>query len=1100
DFKPEAVVPFFASILASGVPLDQAVPLGQAVLQKMEGRNMDVCARAFRDLTQHPELRDAYLELLGRVKDADKSMEVSGKLSPDLRKLFFETLDRVQGPEAFALCREALINGRLEQDAVWLPRAGNLARYRMMAEAPGREQDFLELASRVSEKALPGTWKEMAADPPEVHARFRKVLGDQRALEEAWTKQAGKTWKEPPPLGDVKAYLSVARALRSDQVERFGGCVGSLVQAGFSPAEGYALAARAAEKGRLDEDAPRLTRLGKPTEATANYAMLTDKVRPGDEEAFLTVLATVPQKQLGPAWEAVSGVDGETPQRLETWLAVRGELPPDKGHLADRLVSAVPRGGDLEWARTSLVNVLRTGVRPDSALEACEKIQKSGDPKLVGALVAGGTSLEEALKVTQTTGRKNFPGKSVDAEERARALSLLTRVNSGSLPRALDDFAFLASQLDDESELPQAAEFLARLRDLRLNDREARLAFGDLRRRNLDEGFGPTFMAALELTGTYAGARPIWEACAQLAPSEAARRMQALQPCSGQLRDSLPVDQLTRLAVAQLANPLPEPSLGTLAGMLCDRSPVGWEGKCLNHDGPQGRARTLTRGDEVRTGPLSLPSDGEYTVLCETWHKISTNDAGLVLAGGAREATVGGRNNGWQWTSLGTSLKDAARLTLKPNSYVRSDELRVRQMVLVPRPLNSQTSGSLSVAKGKKEAAWTGDAVAVPAGGCHLEFFTASSLQGARASLEVSTDKKDWKPLRSFGTAEPSREHCRIDLSEYRGKSVHLRFTLQDPAEEPKSSFAWSALLFRAPSDTFSVRLGGRDALSSDTFQSVLEVAFGPAPERLGALSLLSAGGDELPLAVRLLDESAGAPEADLRDRAAALKVLRKGRSEGEVAEVFRTLTQARVADERAEDLARLLAGRDLNNLLRFCQKVALECGSEASPGTALRFLADFQERTDAVRTDRVWQLVSRPIRDEALQDRVEGFHALLEAVKGDVDAASALWDQVCARPDPSDNIGGSARAAAELMAVLNDVKKVQAMLTGLQKLQDGPLEGRSLQAMAHVLITRSLMGSGNVDEALRRLPVEMPNSIGVEERDQHVVVGGVTVKKRETE
>ncbi|MEW6282681.1 MAG: hypothetical protein AB1758_28990, partial [Candidatus Eremiobacterota bacterium] len=525
------------------------------------------------------------------------------------------------------------------------------------------------------------------------------------------------------------------------------------------------------------------------------------------------------------------------------------------------------------------------------------------------------------------------------------------------------------------------------------------------------------------------------------------------------------------------------------------RSPVKWEAGpgweladgAWRHSGKQ--------AEPLLSSPIPLPLDGE-TILSLT--ASGSLNVSLVVAG-EQDVTVPVDGGSVSFSLLEHRGK-TVRLRVTGDGEVRDlrlteEKLGQLERVLL-RDMKNESLGTVS-------SYVTPKPLMVPLGSPRLSLTETHRVSsGAAVRLELH-DGADWRVLDKFRGHQLSAGRHVYDLSQWKGRPIYLRYCLDQPRYESCQITPHSlALVEGRPSlDALALEMIGRQPIGEATASECLRLAFDPDASEstrantLLALHELGQGGAHLDRAVEalpILRDHLGQP--DLVDRARALAVLLEA-GERDLAGAYSALQAERHPGESLEAMARLLAGRNREDFVRMRQVVRAE-GSEAAPAQLADFLGAVQ---GSPHVETIWRLVSEPVRSETLPERLDGFRSLLVAFGGKTESAEKVYRAVVASLDPNEQLPRAMRAAAELTAALrSDEVRVLALLERLHAFQrEGPLEGRSLMPMARFLVGEAILSDADLEAALLRMPDELSRQLGIEERERHILVGGVRVNRR---
>ncbi len=1037
---------FLAGVVRQG-KLKEHAPLLTGLFT---GPNMQKLDANYREMIEKvtPGCEAVFVQFLGQGLSAREAAEMS-KI-PQEQLAIFQSLS----PSAQKLAPESIQLGRLQQDAAALERLTDAADYKAYRGVPeGRGELYLqERAARLSseraslvaarldpkqEKLFASTLKALEGND-EAHEMtaaaviFGRLAEDSPRLAQAGTLERYRAmvdsgheefFLELKEL-DTKTALKLARNAGTDELQ---------TQARKLLKEARPeVVAEAAVLNRMESDAAYLPRLGGVEQYQAY-----DRLRPtlqGHEDAFLDVAAQTPASRIETAWTAV-GPDSE---RLGLWHELREK---DGEARATRLLAATPAGTDLDLVRGLI------GKLGEKAPEGLETAAACGNPNLALGLLAAGSTPAEAIELAQV----RLPGEELGSLEQGRILASLGRVLPDARA-AVDAYHFLASQIDQPSELPQAADFLVGLQTATGDEREARLAFNDLTERTLDETHGEVMLDALSQLKTYAATRPVWDSMEAVPADELVPRVEVAKP----FLEMIPAQHRGRLLEQQVQQPLTESTWRSLARLLGSRpEPVG---------------------EPVFT---QLVSSTFNALLPEEMRRKSLEDLSMLSQGGARLELAWTIRPYLPATLTGSQMSDwgeALRLTGSPEMAMTLarcggdvNPVHLAKLADGRKPAEFESFyARLSAEKGQAavpflsglrsiEAERTWDTLSRPVRGetsaARQEKFE-QLLAAGRGS--VPTALANWEIVtRELGHPDPLGEPfaTAVQLAGERPLTRDLLATVLRPLGETE-------LTERAQVGRTLLNAYQGDSMRALQSWELVEGAV-PAEKFLSTLEAVAplgnSLGDGLPVVVPDL------PGTTLEERVAAYSAL------------------------DCEPRQKPVLWQETRSLLTPREKFA----------ELLEAVAHLTRQSGSLQTVRSL----RPIKDETVGERIMAYSAIANVYPGNDPKATRLWGRIVENMRKADTVPTTARALAELAACLkSSPARFDSTLDRLNEMRNsyGPAKDRSLYLLVHTLVTVTLNRTTDLDQALKMLPDDLPAVIGIEENEKSVQVGSVTVKRRE--
>ncbi|GMU55360.1 MAG: hypothetical protein AMXMBFR33_45060 [Candidatus Xenobia bacterium] len=902
----------------------------------------------------------------------------------------------------------------------------------------------------------------------DLYSELRKTSGREAAFLEHYRRSQ-----------NGREAAAVAANLPPEQNALFFATCDQLKAAGIK--HGPQLVLEAVAKHRLEADSARLERIP----SLAVYQAMVANAPAGSEDAFLSLAAEPGLKEPVASWKKVfNGLSEEAHERVSLWKAMRVKLGTNAA-LADRLMLAVPPSVETDPVLETLSVLLgKTPREPSKAVEAFEKVYQSRSSELLAHLVRGGANLEEATEMARRVGRNDLPGAQLPQSQRCELVGRLGALRGGNLQEGFQDYLFLATRLEDYEQIPMAVEFFATLIETGLSPSEARMAYVELERRPELGVHQSTVLKALRFADGLAGAREILDQVARLSPEEAASRLEevlahedAMQGLEPRLR--------TRLAAGHLGAPLEAQGLEQLGSLLGSR--LHWTphpGWTVGGD-PPGLRLELPKGASkvgaIESSPLWLASDGESTLSFDFAAGQSSRLVALV-EGADKPVVLASLENSGQnvVVNLSSMRGKKIRLRLECTRTDLQQKLEFTNLRLDTTPTVGRTdltASDFSSSEGQISTPVQLSSTATTQ--------LCASLGGQSLTIEAYNGS-NWVRL---PISRPEGGLVKSDLSAYRGKKLYLRF-------RNSSGSAARPRFVQLREDPGSTAVRPLVGSHGPVAEEVLALAFDPSrrPEqRLSALQGLQLLGDDLEAAWKawpMLEPHVGS--GDFEDRVGAIKALLP-----EV-ELLAELEKGRQPGESLTDLARLRKGRSAEDFARLRERLRWE-SQDATPASSVAFVGAVQSRAGVESADLAWQAVAPPIHDESLNERRQAYLDLLEGCAGDGKLAHQVYRQLLTWLEPSEGIQRAARAAVELRALVPKAEDWVKMLGDLQASQlDGRLQGVMLKRMSTFLIGKVTLEGVKLQEALRIMPEELKGKTGIEERELHLVVGGVRLGKRD--
>ncbi len=901
----------------------------------------------------------------------------------------------------------------------------------------------------------------------DLYSELRKTSGREKAFLEHYQRSQ-----------NAREAATVAANLPPEQNALFFATCDQLQAAGIK--HGPQLVLEAVARHRLEADAARLE--GIPT--LALYQAMVANAPAGSEDAFLSLAAEPGLKEPVASWKKVfNGLPEEARERVSLWKAMRVKLGSNAA-LADRLMVAVPPSAEPDLVLETLSVLLgKTPKEPTKAVEAFEKVYQSRSSELLAHLVRGGANLEEATEMARRVGRNDLPGAQLPQSRRCELVGRLGALRGGNLQEGFQDYLFLATRLEDYEHIPMAVEFFATLIETGLRPTEARMAYVELERRPELGVHQSTVLKALRFADGLAGAREILDQVVRLTPEEAASRLEevlghqdAMQGLEPRLR--------TRLAAGHLAAPLDPQGLEQLGSLLGSRlhwTPhpgwtVGGDPPGLRLDLPKGASNV----GAIKSSPLWLASDGESTLSFDFVAGQASRLVALVEGADKPVVLASLENSGQNMVVNLSSLRGKKiRLRLECTRTDLQQKLELTNLRLDTTPTVGRTdlaTSDFSSSDGQLSKPVQLSSTATTQ--------LCASLGGQSLTIETYNGS-NWVRL---PLSRPEGGLVKSDLSAYRGKKLYLRFRNSGNAARPR----FVQLREDPGSTTMRPLVGGSGAVAEE----VLALAFDPSrrPEqRLSALQGLQLLGDDLEAAWKawpMLEPHVGS--ADFEDRVGAVKALLPA------VELLAELEKGRAPGESLTALARLRKGRSTEDFARLRERLRWE-SQDATPASSVEFVGAVQSRAGVESADLAWQAVAPPIHDESLSERRQAYLDLLEGCAGDGKLAHQVYHQLLTWLEPSEGIQRAARAAVELRALVPKAEDWVKLVSDLQASQlDGRLQGVMLKRMSTFLIGKVTLEGARLEDALKIMPEELKGKTGIEERELHLVVGGVRLGKRD--
>lgn len=1003
-----------------------------------------------------PGCEQLFLQNLAQGMNAAQAAQAAD-VPPEYRAIFDGLDDRGR-----LLAHEAIKLGRLEEDAPILSQLETARDYQQYCKAASAGQGPLFL-----EQLQAGVPGEQAARlalalKPEQQDLLRSALGElaEGGLEpaQAWALAGAAVLADRLPQ-DQARLLPAATVERYEAMIKTGGHEDfflTLTDVPLGPARELALhtppqqqklarhllesadpklVAAAAQAGRLKQDGSRLAELAD----VERYRVFLKKLPEleGLEEDFLRVAARAQPERIETAWSAIATNREQLVERLTFWEEMQ-DLPGGDS-LATGVLRMLPPGTDIELVRPVMQRM------QDRAPAALEKALQAPNPGLSLGLLSAGCTAEEALSLA----KQRLPGEELGSLEQGRVLAGLGRLLPDARA-AVDAYYFLASQIDQPAELPQAADFFMELQSRTGEEREARLAFNDLTERTMDEQHGELMLEALGHLKTYAATRPVWDCLEQLEAGEARRRYDVAAP----FLDSLPEANRSRFLAEHLQQPVEESTWRTLARLIgTRRDPVS--------------EPTLTQMLGVVFNPM-LPEEMRRQGL-EELNILSQGGDRLELAWGVRPMLptsmgVGALTDWGEALRLAETPEKAQALARcagdsNPVELARLGQSRPAEelegLVRRVRAEGGESAfGLLSRVEARSNDVW--EVVSRPVRG---------ETPALRQQLfgELLTACRDHP-----GTALANWEMLTRELGHPDPLGEPLQATLALASPEPLTRSFLEQVLAPAGSST----LVERTAPANELLASV-QRRCAPA-EKFWSQVLEAVGPDKLVPTLQAV-----MPLARENDKALGLVLPEVPRTDlaGRV-EAYQAMTCP--DRERAgvwEETVRLLSRND-----RFPELLA-----------AVDHLTRTSGGLQAVH-------VLKPIKDETLAERIVAYSALRSVFPREERAAMELWGQIASNMRKADTVASTAQALGELAACFKS--RPQQFARVLQRLNEmrteyGPAKDRSLYLLVHTLTSVTLNRTTDIDQALHMLPDDLPAVIGIEETEQHVQVGSVIVKRR---
>ncbi len=838
-----------------------------------------------------------------------------------------------------------------------------------------------------------------------------------------------------------------------------------------NPNQGLVLVREAVLKHRLDVDAGRLEKVN----SQRLYEMMVQQAPAGTEDAFLELSCADGLRDLAASWKAVNnGLPAEVPGRLAFWKSL-----PDK-RVADRVVAAVPAGQDPVKVGETLA-VLQAK-NPKNAVESLEKIYQSKTSDLLSHLVRGGADLAEATEMARRVGRKDLPGAQLPQDQRCELVGRLGKLRGGNLQEGFQDYLFLATRLDDYKQIPEAVSFFATLLETGLSPAEARMAYAELTRREEMGEHQESVLKTYRFAPDLAGARQVLDEVVKLDPQEAAAR---LDQVVGRDLEGLAPEVKTRLAVGNLRAPLPNEGLDCLADLLGAQglhwkpSP-GWTvSGSLELDVPRGAPL-----GKLESAPITFPDKADSLLTFDA----SARQKSVLYAQVEGKEPIALCNLEGDLADvhvhLGALRGQKARLRLE-STVAGEQKLELRNLKLTTTPtvgLRDFTLNDVNHNNGQLKEPITLSSTS------DTEFYVDVATGRNKLAVDIHNGK-DWARL---GVLSGQKEEARFDLSPYRGQNVHLRLAgVYDGGWRMRP---YAMQLREEPQAPATRSLLG--AQSSAVADEILTMAFDgskPADQRVDTVRALQRLGDDLEAAWKawpLLEPHTG--DADFEDRVEAVKALLP--EAAQLSEV----EQTRTAGESLASVARLRKGRSLEDFAAAHERIGWESQGEMATGGAVDFVGRVQARAGVAAADKAWEAVAPPIHDDSLSERTKAYLDLLEGCQGDGALTEQVYRKLTTWVEPSEGIQRACRAVVELHALVPEKEAWLKLIDQLQASQlEGRLEGVMLKRMSTFLIGKVTLEGVKLEEALKKMPEELQGKTGIEEREQHLVVGGTRLGRR---
>ncbi|MCE7869170.1 hypothetical protein DYH09_02200 [bacterium CPR1] len=878
---------------------------------------------------------------------------------------------------------------------------------------------------------------------------------------------------------NAREAATVAASLPPEQNTLFFSTYDQLKAAGIK--HGPQMLLEAVAKQRLKADSARLERI--PT--LALYQAMIANAPAGSEDAFLSLAAEPGLNEPVSSWKQVfNGLPEEALERVSLWKAMRVKLGSNAA-LADRLMVAVPPSAEPDLVLETLGVLLGKAPRsPIKAVEAFEKVYQSKSSELLAHLVRGGANLEEATEMARRVGRNDLPGAQLPQTQRCELVGRLGGLRGGNLQEGFQDYLFLATRLEDSEHIPMAVEFFASLIETGLSPTEARMAYVELERRPELGAHQSTVLKVLRFADGLAGAREILDQVVRLEPEEAATRLEevlarqdAMQGLAPRLR--------ARLAAGHLASPLSPEGLDQLGSLL--GSSLHWAaqpGWTVGGDPPGLRLelpRGASKGGAIESSPFWLASGGESTL---SFDYVAGQPARLVaLVEGAEKPVVLAslENTGKNLVINLSSLRGKKiRLRLECTRADQPQKLELSRLRLDSTPTAGRTD--LTASDFNSSEGQISEPVQLSS---KADTQLCASLGGQSVTIEAYNGSS-WVRL---PLSRPEGGLVKSDLSAYRGKKLHLRFRdNRGYAARPRF-----VQLREDPGPT-TVRplVGSSPAVAEEIVALSFDSSRTPE-QRLSALQGLQLLGDDLEAAWKawpMLEPHVGS--GDFEDRVGAVKALLPD------VELLAEVEKELQPGESLTSLARLRKGRSGEDFTCLRERLCWE-SQEATPASSVDFVGAVQSRSGVESADLAWQAVAPPIHDESLSERRQAYLDLLEGCAGDGKLAHQAYCQLLSWLEPAEGIQRAARAAVELRALVPGAEDWIKLLSELQASQlDGRLQGVMLKRMSTFLIGKVTLEGIELEDALKIMPEELKGKTGIEERDLHLVVGGVRLGKRD--
>lgn len=955
------------------------------------------------------------------------------------------------------------------------PEADGVTAYRSLREAGLEDRQALPLLEAMAASlqegeplsALVGPALKLHEASPkaylEAYPEMRRTVG----REEGFVELLKRT-QNPQEAASLVAQLS------PEEAKTFCASWDAFKEKGNE--RGPGLLREAANQGRLLEDAGRLERARN----VQVYQSMLKLAPPGTEDAFLELVSTPNVRDQGTTWKALNhGVPAEVAGRLELWKGWQTTLGD---RAADRLLAAIPAGLELEPVRETFA-VLQAK-NPKTALESFEKVYTSQASELLSNLVRGGADLAEATEMARRVSRHDLPGAMLAEEQRCELVGRLGKLRGGNLQEGFQDFLFLATRVEDHQDIPMAVNFFSALRETGLSPEEARMAYAELSRREDMTEHQDSVMKVYRFASDLAGAREILDSAIKLSPAEAASRLD--QVVSRPL-DGLEPRLRSRLAAGHLQAPLPPEGLDGL-GHLLGTGGLYWEPQpgwtvagTLRLETPRG---TKTAG-ALESTPFRVPSEGD-ALLSFDYDSTRQPARLLALVEDQKEPVVlASLGEGKQGTDIRvrlSSLRDKKiRLRLE-SSRGDLQSLEVKNLKLVTTAMAGNTELDVSEFQSNGVHKSPVQLSAARPTQLYLDF--------PQANRALSIEAHDGSAWSKLGEASGASEELRIDLSAYRGKKISLR--IHSPRDGGLGTRPRAAQLRENPQKPVERSLIPTSQ-SSAVAEEVLKMAFDPQrppDERVSTLRALAHLGDDLQAAWAawpVLEPHVGA--ADFEDRVEAVRALLP--EAGLLSEV----EAARRPGESLTTLARLRKGRTAQEFEHTRERLGWESLGERG---ALDFVGQVQARAGVEAADKAWVAVAAPIHDDSLEERTRAYLDLLDGCGGDGELTEQAYRKLASWIEPQEGIQRAARGAVELKALIPDPKEWLKLIDTLQASQlDGRLQGVMLKRMSAYLIGKVTLEGVKLADALQLMPEELKGKTGIEEREQHLVVGGTRLGRR---